>query len=54
MTADQWRSFSKLTGFGTDFKNNTDWFKALTRPAISVVQSIALSGGRIRLLTEQH
>ena len=46
MTADQWRSFSKLTGYGTDFKNNTDWFKALTRPAISVVQNIALSGGK--------
>jgi TonB-dependent SusC/RagA subfamily outer membrane receptor len=46
MNADQWRSLSKLTGFGTDFKNNTNWFKALTRPAISVVQNIALSGGK--------
>jgi TonB-dependent starch-binding outer membrane protein SusC len=45
MNAGQWRSLSKLTGYGTDFKNNTNWFNELTRPAISVVQNIALSGG---------
>ena len=46
MNAGQWRSLSKLTGYGTDFKNNTNWFNGLTRPAFSVVQNIALSGGK--------
>ena len=46
MNAGQWRSLSKLTGYGTDFKNNTNWFNELTRPAFSVVQNIALSGGK--------
>ena len=45
LDADEWRALSQETGLGTDFGNNTDWFKETTRAAYSQVHNISLSGG---------
>ena len=45
MSATEWRALSKETSLGSDFNNNTDWTKELTRTAFSIVQNVALSGG---------
>lgn len=45
MNATEWRALSKESGLGTDFNNNTDWLKEITRPAFSIAQNVAVSGG---------
>ena len=45
MTATEWRALSAETGLGTDFGDDTDWFKEITQTAISQVHNISMSGG---------
>jgi len=45
MSAAEWRSLSSELEAGTDFGYSTDWFAETTRPAISHVHNIAMSGG---------
>jgi len=45
MNAAEWRAMSKETGLGTDFGNNTDWFKETTQTGYSQVHNLSLSGG---------
>jgi iron complex outermembrane receptor protein len=45
MNASQWRAMSAETGLGTDFGQNTDWFKEIERTALSQVHNLSMSGG---------
>ncbi len=45
MNATEWRALSKETGLGTDFGEDTDWFKETTQNAFSQVHNLSLSGG---------
>ncbi len=45
MNATEWRALSQETGLGTDFGEDTDWFKETTRNAYSQVHNLSLSGG---------
>ena len=45
MNATEWRALSQETGLGTDFGEDTDWFKETTRTAYSQVHNLSLSGG---------
>jgi len=45
MNATEWRALSKETGLGTDFGEDTDWFKETTQNAISHAHNLSLSGG---------
>jgi len=45
MNASEYRALSDETGLGSDFGSSTDWFKEMTRTAVSQVHNIALSGG---------
>jgi TonB-linked SusC/RagA family outer membrane protein len=45
MNSSEWRALSKETGYGTDFGENTNWFKQIEQTAISQVHNISLSGG---------
>jgi TonB-linked SusC/RagA family outer membrane protein len=45
MNSAGWRALSAETGLGTDFGNNTDWFKEIEQRAISQVHNISIVGG---------
>ncbi len=45
MNATEWRALSKEVGLGTDFGQNTDWFKAIEQTGITQVHNISMSGG---------
>lgn len=45
MNATEWRAMSAETGLGTDFGQNTDWFKEMTQTGISQVHNVSMSGG---------
>ncbi|UCG26940.1 MAG: SusC/RagA family TonB-linked outer membrane protein, partial [Bacteroidales bacterium] len=45
MDADEWRDLSAGVGLGTDFGYSTNWFKELTRTAVSQVHNLSMSGG---------
>ena len=45
MNATQWRALSNEMGMGTDFGNNTDWFRQIEQTALSQVHSLSFSGG---------
>ena len=44
MNATQWRALSKEEGLGTDFGQNTDWFKQIEQTGISEVHNLSMSG----------
>jgi TonB-dependent starch-binding outer membrane protein SusC len=45
MNATQWRALSKEVGLGTDFGQNTDWFKQIEQTGMQQVHNISMSGG---------
>ena len=45
MNSTEWRAMSKETGYGTDFGENTNWFKQIEQTAISQVHNFSMSGG---------
>jgi TonB-dependent starch-binding outer membrane protein SusC len=46
MNASEWRAFNtELGGIGTDFGENTDWFKKIEQTAFSQVHNLSMSGG---------
>jgi TonB-dependent starch-binding outer membrane protein SusC len=45
MNATQWRSLSQEVGLGTDFGQNTDWFKQIEQTGMQQVHNISMSGG---------
>ncbi len=45
MNATEWRALSSEVGLGTDFGQNTDWFKQIEQTGISQVHNISMSGG---------
>lgn len=46
MNASEWRALNtELGGLGTDFGENTDWFKEIEQTALSQVHNISMSGG---------
>ena len=45
MNSSEWRAMSQETGYGTDFGENTNWFKQIEQTAISQVHNISMSGG---------
>jgi TonB-linked SusC/RagA family outer membrane protein len=45
MSPDQWRALSAETGTGTDFGNNTNWFKETTQNAFQQTHNLSMSGG---------
>jgi TonB-linked SusC/RagA family outer membrane protein len=45
MTAEEWRDLSAEVGYGTDFGENTNWFKQIEQRAFSLVHNISMSGG---------
>ncbi len=45
MNSKQWRALSKETGLGTDFGQNTDWFKQVEQTGLSMVHNLSMSGG---------
>jgi len=45
MSATQWRALSAETGTGTDFGDDTDWFKEATQKAIQQTHNLSMSGG---------
>jgi len=45
MNSTEWRALSAETGLGTDFGENTDWFKEIEQTAISQVHNLSMSGG---------
>ncbi|MEO6722860.1 MAG: SusC/RagA family TonB-linked outer membrane protein [Ferruginibacter sp.] len=45
MNSQEYRSFIKTLGAGVDYGANTDWYKEITRPAISHQHNLSFSGG---------
>lgn len=45
MTATEWRALSSEVGLGTDFGQNTDWFKEIEQTGITQVHNLSMSGG---------
>ena len=46
MNASEWRALNaELGGVGTDFGENTNWFKEIEQTALSQVHNISMSGG---------
>lgn len=45
MGASEYRTFIKALGAGTDYGANTDWYKEITRSAISHQHNLSFSGG---------
>src|SRR5450432_802126 len=45
LTPDAYRSLIKTLGVGADYGANTDWYKEITRPAISHQHNLSFSGG---------
>jgi TonB-dependent starch-binding outer membrane protein SusC len=46
MNSEEWRALNnELGGPGTDFGENTDWFKEIEQTALSQVHNLSLSGG---------
>lgn len=45
MTSGEWRKLSEETGKGTDFGENTDWFKEIEQTAFAQIHNISMSGG---------
>jgi TonB-linked SusC/RagA family outer membrane protein len=45
MNATEWRALSAETGLGTDFGQNTDWFKEIEQTGITQVHNLSMSGG---------
>src|SRR5450432_1138702 len=45
MSSDEYRALIKTLGAGTDYGANTDWYKEITRPAISHQHNLSFSGG---------
>lgn len=45
MGADEYRGFIKTLGAGTDYGANTDWYKEITRSALSHQHNLSFSGG---------
>jgi TonB-dependent starch-binding outer membrane protein SusC len=45
MNATEWRSLSAETHLGTDFGQNTNWFKQIEQTALTQVHNLSLSGG---------
>ncbi|TAL74496.1 MAG: SusC/RagA family TonB-linked outer membrane protein, partial [Bacteroidetes bacterium] len=46
MSSAEWRALNKeLGGLGTDFGENTDWFKEIEQTAISQIHNLSISGG---------
>ncbi|MEI6047428.1 MAG: SusC/RagA family TonB-linked outer membrane protein [Bacteroidota bacterium] len=45
MNATEWRAMSAETGLGTDFGQNTNWFKEIEQTGITQVHNLSMSGG---------
>ncbi|MCX6254099.1 MAG: SusC/RagA family TonB-linked outer membrane protein [Bacteroidia bacterium] len=46
MNAKEWRALNaELGGLGTDFGENTDWFREIEQTAVSQVHNLSMSGG---------
>ncbi len=45
MNSTEWRALSAETGLGTDYGENTDWFKEIGQTALSQVHNLSMSGG---------
>lgn len=45
MTASEWRTLSDEVGLGTDFGEDTDWFKEIEQTGFTQVHNISMSGG---------
>jgi iron complex outermembrane receptor protein len=45
MNSTEWRALSEEVGTGTDYGENTDWFKQIEQTALSQTHNISVSGG---------